>query len=444
MCVTALDTPGTGMAAACRTMVPMRQKAGVRHTGAARSVLLAAVVASISVTLATPALAAPSSTNDPAVDALIQRRLADPHLGPDVGLMVIDAATGRLVSSHAADQLMLPASNMKIVTAIDALTTMGAEHRFHTRVVAGVSPTDIVLLGGGDPLLGNADLDRLAKSTAAVVEKGAALVVHPDTSLFPASRRAPGWTGQYLPYVVAPVVPLARLGEYSPDPAGSATRAFIARLRARGVKARLGKPVDAPETAPGLADTSQHTVGDAVRVMLRESENNVAEVLYRQVALATGHRPTWPGARAAAHETLASLGIDDSRMRLLDGSGLSRRDGVSPRFLTDALRLARVTRPEPYAVMFADDALPVSGRTGTLASAYGRFTSRHSSCARGDVHAKTGSLFDTVALSGVAGTVDGTERIFSIIVNNRPRRYSALSSRQALDGLTATITGCWG
>ena len=37
----------------------------------------------------------------------------------------------------------------------------------------------------------------------------------------------------------------------------------------------------------------------------------------------------------------------------------------------------------------------------------------------------------------------GPERIFAILVNDRPQRYSALSTRQAVDGLTATITGCW-
>jgi D-alanyl-D-alanine carboxypeptidase len=68
---------------------------------------------------------------------------------------------------------------------------------------------------------------------------------------------------------------------------------------------------------------------------------------------------------------------------------------------------------------------------------------RHARCARGDVHAKTGSLFDTIALSGVADTEAGDERIFSILVNHRPQQYSALSARQVLDGLTATITGCW-
>ncbi len=130
-------------------------------------------------------------------------------------------------------------------------------------------------------------------------------------------------------------------------------------------------------------------------------------------------------------------------MTLLDGSGLSRRDRVSPRFLSDVLRLARTTHPARFAAIFADNALPIAGRSGTLSSRYGRYVTKQSKCARGDVHAKTGSLFDTTALSGIAETVGGGERIFSILVNHRPSRYSALSTRQVLDGLTATITGCW-
>ena len=177
--------------------------------------------------------------------------------------------------------------------------------------------------------------------------------------------------------------------------------------------------------------------------MLSRSENNVAEVLYRQVALATGHEPSWDGARQAAEQTIGGLGVDPAGMSLLDGSGLSRKDRVSPRFLANVLRLARVTKPERFVDIFESNALPVSGKTGTLATAYGRYVTKNARCARGDVHAKTGSLFDTIALSGLAQTTGGDERLFAIFVNHRPQRYSALSTRQVLDGLTATITGCW-
>ena len=93
--------------------------------------------------------------------------------------------------------------------------------------------------------------------------------------------------------------------------------------------------------------------------------------------------------------------------------------------------------------MFEPDAMPVSGVSGTLDDRYGRFVTRQSRCAQGDVQAKTGTLFDTIGLSGVATTVGRTGALFAILVNDRPQRYSALSTRQAVDGLTATITGCW-
>jgi D-alanyl-D-alanine carboxypeptidase/D-alanyl-D-alanine-endopeptidase (penicillin-binding protein 4) len=446
LCVTRDRTPSTGHGPACRTMVTMRTHSRGRLEALPRAASLVVGVLFLGVSIATPqwAIADVGATTDPGVDALLQKRLVNPHVGSDIALMVIDAKTGELVSSHNADRLMLPASNMKIVTAVDALETMGADARFHTFVRAGTSPTDVILQGGGDPLLSSTDLRTLGAAASKEVPHDAKVTVHVDADLFPPVRRGPGWTNQYLPYVAAPVVPLARLGEYSPDPSGSAAKVFVSALRDNGVNARLGSPESARDDAIVLADASPHTVADAVAVMLRESENNVAEVLFRHVALATGHPATWQGANAAARETLAKLGIDDASMQLLDGSGLSRKDRVSPRFLSDVLRLARITRAEKFAPMFAANALPVSGKSGTLSSRFGRFTTKQSRCARGDVHAKTGSLFDTTALSGVAGTVSGGERVFSILVNHRPARYSALSTRQVLDGLTATITGCWG
>jgi len=444
LCVIDPTTPGTGTDAACRTMVPMQRIPRGRLGAIPRAAVLGSTALALGVTLATPAAAmVPSAPTDPGVDSLLQHRLANRHVGSDIGLVVIDTTTGALVSAHDADRLMLPASNMKIVTAVDALETLGAATRFHTVVRAGSSPTDIVLQGGGDPLLSTADLRTLATKAADALPRDAKVTVHVDADLFGTSRRGPGWTTDYLPYVAAPVVPLARLGEYSPDPVGHAASAFVARLRDLGVKARLGAHADSADDAAVLADVSRHTVADAVAVMLRESENNVAEVLFRQVALATGHKGTWAGGRAAAKATLAKLGIDPGAMTLLDGSGLSRRDRVSPRFLSDVLRLARTTHPARFTAIFADNALPIAGRSGTLSSRYGRYVTKQSKCARGDVHAKTGSLFDTTALSGIAETVGGGERIFSILVNHRPSRYSALSTRQVLDGLTATITGCW-
>jgi len=400
--------------------------------------LLVAVSAS-SLTLATTATA---ETNDAQIDLLLHKRLDNPRIGSDVGMIVVDGPSGAVVSSHDPDGLFLPASNMKIVTAVTTLSTMGADAVLTTRVRAGALPNEVILEGGGDPLLTTSDLQSLASRTAKQLAPDVRVVVRVDEDLFPPAERGPGWTTGYIPSVAASVEALARLWDYSRDPSTNAAKVFAKKLRSLGFKAKLGDAANADPASAVLAEES-NTIEDAVSMMLSVSENNVAEVLYRQVAVAQGIVPTWEGGQQAAEKALAALGIDATGMKLLDGSGLSRKDRLSPRFLAVVLRVAKVTTPGPFVTMFEPEAMPVSGETGTLASRYGRYVTKQARCARGDVHAKTGTLFDTIALSGVAKTTTGGERMFALFVNDRPQRYSALSTRQALDGLSATITGCW-
>ncbi|HQR80703.1 MAG TPA: D-alanyl-D-alanine carboxypeptidase/D-alanyl-D-alanine-endopeptidase, partial [Actinomycetota bacterium] len=177
--------------------------------------------------------------------------------------------------------------------------------------------------------------------------------------------------------------------------------------------------------------------------MLQVSENNIAEMLYRQVAVERGRKGTFKGGRLAARDTLRELGLDTTGLKLMDGSGLSRDDRLTPRFLTTLLRLALQTNQFPEFKSFLSS-LPVGGRTGTLSPSTARFTTAPSRCAAGQVFAKTGTLFDTIGLSGYTRAADGELKVFSALVNNRPQRYSPLSTRQAVDGLVATVNGCWG
>lgn len=86
----------------------------------------------------------------------------------------------------------------------------------------------------------------------------------------------------------------------------------------------------------------------------------------------------------------------------------------------------------------------MGGRTGTLSASAARYTTWPSRCAAGQVFAKTGSLYDTIGLSGYVRGADGVLKAFSALVNDRPQRYSQLATRQAVDGLIATVNGCWG
>ena len=92
----------------------------------------------------------------------------------------------------------------------------------------------------------------------------------------------------------------------------------------------------------------------------------------------------------------------------MDGSGLSRRDLVSPAATVQLLLYA--TR-QPWGVAF-EESLPLSGVDGSLAD---RFLNTP---AGGLVHAKTGSLSHVNTLSGYGETKSGKRFVFSIFCNN--------------------------
>jgi D-alanyl-D-alanine carboxypeptidase/D-alanyl-D-alanine-endopeptidase (penicillin-binding protein 4) len=406
---------------------------------------LLATTAATALAVAAGLLLAPAAQADPTIDGLLSHRLVNPRLGHHVALLVVDLGSGAVLSDHGSGEPMLPASNMKIVTAVNALAALGAQTRFTTTVHAGATPTEVILEGGGDPLLSSTEVKDLATATAAnlaaSVPAGTPITVHIDDDMFSGPDRAPGWPGGYIPSVVSSVHALALAYDYSRDPSAHAAAAFVADLTKDGYPATLGTPADGT-AAPVIAQSPGHTVDQDVHVMLRVSENNVAEVLHRQVARALGLPADWAGSQQAAEQELTSLGIDPAGTALKDGSGLSRDDRVTPAFLVNVLKLAE-SDPTRFGTMFDGDALPVAGKSGTLDSRYGRFVTKHARCAQGAVQAKTGTLFDTIGLSGVATATDGSKRLFSILVNDRPQRFSELSTRQAVDGLAATIVGCW-
>lgn len=411
-------------------------------------ILSAVAAVLLSSQLVRPAHAAPSTVPaaegvPPNVDALLHRRLHDPRIGRHLAMIVTDAVTGEVISENAPDSLMQPASNMKIITAVNALATMGPDALFVTRVLSAPTPGEVILQGAGDPLLSRRDVKSLAAGTAQALVPGSPVVVHVDGDLFPSPGRAPGWVAQYIGSSTGLVQALAIRGDYSTHPSRNAADIFVEELRSRGLQARVGPNLDAAPEAAVVAVTPGHTVASSVGVMLSESESMVAEVLFRHVAIATGQPPTWEGGQIAAKQALSTLGLDPGALQLFDGSGLSRADRVTPRFVADVLRIARVTEPDRFAAIFVPGAMPVSGLTGTLTARYGRYSTKPSKCARGLVQAKTGTILRTIALSGLAWTVFGGAEVFSIMVNDRPVRFPVLSTRRAVDGLAATITGCW-
>lgn len=88
---------------------------------------------------------------------------------------VADVTSGKVLESYRADAGMLPASVAKTVTTLYALETLGADHRYVTRLLGtgtlsgGVLSGDLILAGGGDPVL---DTDALAGLAAQLKAAG--------------------------------------------------------------------------------------------------------------------------------------------------------------------------------------------------------------------------------------------------------------------------------
>ena len=384
---------------------------------------------------------------------------------------MIDPYSGAVLAERGHDAPIAPASTTKLLTATAALDVLGAGHRFRTRVVL-VAQDDgvaqLVLVGGGDPSLtsiaagtpaakaavsptsvGNpARLPQLAALTARALRArgldGADVDV--DDTLFTGPKISRAWLpGDVAEGYVGPVDALAvdngrvrpGVGTRSADPAMAAGTDFAALLRAAGLD--VGGVVHhavAPAGARTVAAVSP-PLAALLRRMLQASDNDYAEALVRQVALGSGLPADFGGAVTAVHRRLAALGIDQTGVRLYDGSGLSHVDRIPPSVLAGVLRLDLAT-PRLAAVVAG---LPVAGRSGSLQYRMGGATGP----AAGRVIAKTGTLTGVHDLAGIVVTRADGPLIFvfmagasgdDLAAEGRPRRRGRQPRRLRMRALT--------
>lgn len=108
------------------------------------------------------------------------------------------------------------------------------------------------------------------------------------------------------------------------------------------------------------------------------------------------------------HQLLAQIGIPASASLIDEGTGLSRRDLVTPNAM---VRLLAYLAAQPYAAQL-HEALPIAGIDGTLTGQL-----RHTA-AENNVHAKTGSMTYVHCLVGYVTSAAGERLAFAIMLNN--------------------------
>jgi D-alanyl-D-alanine carboxypeptidase/D-alanyl-D-alanine-endopeptidase (penicillin-binding protein 4) len=193
------------------------------------------------------------------------------------------------------------------------------------------------------------------------------------------------------------------------DPDAAYVAAVREALRDKGIT--IGD--SAGDASSGRADTlatlTSPPLSEILKALMKPSQNQIAEMLFRTVALEKTGTGRGDSARAVVERQIASWGVPvPSEAVVRDGSGLARYDYISPRTVVRILDAMR--RAPTFNVYY--DALPIAGVDGTIA---GRMKGTP---AQGNVHAKTGTVAQARSLSGYVTTADGHMLVFSFLCNN--------------------------
>jgi D-alanyl-D-alanine carboxypeptidase/D-alanyl-D-alanine-endopeptidase (penicillin-binding protein 4) len=413
------------------------------------------------------------------------------------GILIQSLADQSVFYEVNADQVFLPASNNKLLTAGAALGLLGKEFVYRTRLYrtgpisrSGILTGNLILRGDGDPLLMPDDLKRLAKRARLAGIRLVKGSVGYDDSRFDPQRLGEGWSWDDEPFYYSAQVSALNLnenvvsvqpwpGKRPGDPVRVAvgpipdyitlinrartgapkTRGSLVITRERGknvvilegslpidADAKSNAPVGVTIENPGryaatalkyylqkegirvsrseilairarpradalVAEHISAPMPELLRRLNKPSDNLVAECLLKTVGTTSTHTEepasTARGAKAAT-EWFLRIGLDTDRVRLADGSGLSRQNFVSPRNL---VRLLTYFHTDQHGQIFRDS-LPIAGADGTLRRRM-KGTAAEKNCL-----AKTGTLSNMSSLSGYVTTKDGEPLVFSILMNN--------------------------
>jgi D-alanyl-D-alanine carboxypeptidase/D-alanyl-D-alanine-endopeptidase (penicillin-binding protein 4) len=425
--------------------------------GTTRSDVVAPVRSAAPTPTPTPARPVPAAIAPPTHlrTCSVAALTADPNLLTFEG-SVINATTGEVLLDRNGGTPSRTASVLKTLTAAAALSVLGPDYQIPTTVVAGSTPGTVVLVGGGDPTLsavgaGQESIYRgapkLSVLAAQVQTKWKESHTEPITDIVldssrwdPTDNWDPTWERSeqaqgYQPEVTALTVdggranPKAQDSARSSDPIGDAGAAFATAL---GVTAAghvtLGT---APANAAPLAEVKSQPLRTLISQMLPVSDNALGEYLARLTSIGAGSTGSSASLAQVIPAALSKYGLVTTGVSIRDGSGLSNNNAVPATFV--AQLMAKVAgKQQNLDIVY--DALPISGRTGTLA---GRFTGANA-VARGAVNAKTGWIKTENALAGVVHATDGTTLSFAFYA------LGAINSRTipALDTITTGVFKC--
>ena len=174
------------------------------------------------------------------------------------------------------------------------------------------------------------------------------------------------------------------------------------------------KDIDNLKPSPTTATTTQIAsfvslpLSEIVKTINKPSQNLYAEQLFRTMGLMYYGQGGLRTGRYVARPIFSRWGIDTLRVEIVDGSGLSRLNLVSPSNLVSVLTgMYQGKYFQPFY-----ESLPIAGVDGSLKNRM------KGTKAENNVHGKTGFIGYVRSLSGYVTSVDGEMFAFSMIANH--------------------------
>lgn len=409
--------------------------------------------------------------------------------GANLALMVQKVGASAPQIDYHSQQMALPASTQKVITALAALLQLGPDYRFTTslesrgKIEDGVLKGDLIARFDGDPTFKRQDLrNMVAALKRAGVQKieGNVLI---DTSVFASHDKAPGWPwndmtqcfsappaaaivdrncfsvslysapkANDLAFIrIASYYPVTMFSQVRTLPRGSSEAQYceldvvpgdLNRYTLTGCMTQRADPLPlafaiqdgasyagailkgelkeaginysgtllrqtlASQPGTVIASKQSAPLHDLLRIMLKKSDNMIADTVFRTIGRNFyGVQGTWRAGADAVRQILRQkAGVDLGNSIVVDGSGLSRHNLISPATMMQVLQYIAQNDSQLNFISM----LPLAGHDGSLQYRAGL----HEAGVDGKVSAKTGSLQGVYNLAGFITTASGQRMAF--------------------------------
>lgn len=292
-------------------------------------------------------------------------------------VLVKDLKTGKITVSHNIDKRLIPASIMKSVTTATLLEKVGPDYRYITPVYLtgdlsdGVLNGNILIESSGDPTINSRHAPKSADFVSEIVEAllsqgirkitGSIII---DESSFPGPSVNPNWAKGDLQHEYGTGThgfnfeDNSTNGKSVADPGAVFKSRLKTQLQKNGISMD-NSAIDAGYSRILLMRHESATIDEIMRSCMMRSDNQFAESMLRLVGLKYGNTGSSSEGAAQVRNLWKKRKAAVDSVTIVDGSGLSRTNRLTARFMSDML--GNMSRNPYYASFF-----PLAGQEGTL------------------------------------------------------------------------------